>query len=213
MRTAPATEFMAYAKHKLTQPHISELQGETAPPEGEMDTGLPRRQAAVTVLFSSLYDEPTMLLIRRAAHRGNHRTEWAFPGGVSEPTDDSLKATALRETHEEIGVSEAEIDYWGPLPKVITGTGFEVHPFAGQVCEDVTLVPEEEEVDDFAYIPVSRLADAGARRQITLMRDDITRNWDAIEHEGRIIWGATARIIHNTMSHLDIEGLTDDPIQ
>ena len=95
---------MAYAKRKLTRPHISALEGETTPPEGEMDPELPRRQAAVTVLFSSRYDEATLLLIRRAAHRGNHRTEWAFPGGVSEPIDDSLKATALRETHEEIGV-------------------------------------------------------------------------------------------------------------
>ncbi len=212
MRTVPASEFMAYAKRKLTRPHISALEGETAPPEGEMDPGLPRRQAAVTVLFSSRYDEATLLLIRRAAHRGNHRTEWAFPGGVSEPIDASLKATALRETHEEIGVPDTEIEYWGPLPKVITGTGFEVWPFTGEICEDAKLVPAEEEVDDFAYIPVSRLADASARRQITLMRDDITRNWDAIEHEGRIIWGATARIIHNTVSHLDIEELADDSI-
>ena len=212
MRTAPATEFMAFAKHKLTRPHISKLEGETKPPEGEVDPELPRRRAAVTVLFSSKHHEATMLLIRRAAHRGNHRTEWAFPGGVSEPTDDSLKATALRETHEEIGVPETEIDYWGPLPKVITGTGYEVWPFTGQINEDARLIAAEEEVDDFAYIPVSRLADASARRQITLMRDDVTRNWDAIEHDGRIIWGATARIIHNTMSHLDVEELTDDPI-
>ena len=204
---------MAYAKRELTRPHVRALPGETAPPEGEMDPVLPRRKAAVAVLFSSRYEEPTMLLIRRAAHRGNHRTEWAFPGGVSEPTDASLMATALRETQEEIGVPESKIDYWGPLPKVITGTGFEVWPFAGEICQDARLIPAQEEVDDFAYIPVRRLADASARRQITLMRDDITRDWDAIEHEGRIIWGATARIIHNTMSHLDIETMTDDPIQ
>ena len=210
MRTLSASEFMAYAKHRLTRPQIRDLPGETAPPEGEMEPGSPRRSAAVTVLFAIRDGRPTMLLIRRAAHRGNHRTEWAFPGGVAEPTDDSLLYTALRETHEEVGVQESQINTWGPLPKVITGTGFEVWPFAGRLCDNARLTPAPEEVDDYAYIPVERLADASARRQITLVRSDMTRNWDAIEHEGRIIWGATARIIHNTMSHLDLGRITHD---
>lgn len=201
---------MTFAKSRLTRPDVRDLPGESAPPEG-LDPGLPRRRAAVTVLFSLRDETPTILLIRRAAHRGNHRTEWAFPGGVVEPTDESLMATALRETHEEIGVPSTLIDCWGPLPKVITGTGYEVWPFAGQMCDNARLTPEREEVDDYAYIPVRRLADISARRQITLMRNNLTRQWDAIEYDGRIIWGATARIIHNTMSHLDIGGMDNDP--
>lgn len=197
-----ATGFMAHAKSRLSHPKIRTLKGETAPPEG-IDPGLPRRRAAVTVLFAVRADSPTMLLIRRAAHRGNHRTEWAFPGGVAESTDASLLDTALRETHEEIGVPASKIQCWGPLPKVITGTGFEVWPFAGRLCENARLTPAQEEVDDYAFIPVDRLADESARRQITLMRDNVTRQWDAIEHEGRIIWGATARIIHSTMRLLN----------
>ncbi len=197
-----ASEFMAHAKSRLSHPQIGTLPGETAPPEG-IDPGLPRRRAAVTVLFAVRVDSPTMLLIRRAAHRGNHRTEWAFPGGVAESTDASLLDTALRETHEEIGVPASKIQCWGPLPKVITGTGFEVWPFAGRLCENARLTPAQEEVDDYAFIPVDRLADESARRQITLMRDNVTRQWDAIEHEGRIIWGATARIIHSTMRLLN----------
>ena len=78
MITDSATEFMAYAKRELTRPHVRALPGETAPPEGEMDPVPTRRKAAVAVLFSSRYEEPTMLLIRRAAHRGNHRTEWGL---------------------------------------------------------------------------------------------------------------------------------------
>ena len=208
MSSVSATEFMAYAQRRLTRPHIRDLPGETAPPEG-IDPGLPRRQAAVTVLFAFTNETPTLLLIRRAAHRGNHRTEWAFPGGVSEPTDASLLDTALRETHEEIGVPESKIENWGPLPSVITGTGYEVWPFAGRLCENARLTPEREEVDDYAFIPVDRLADAAARRQITLMQQNLTRRWDAIEHEGKIIWGATARIINSTMSELDIENFSN----
>ncbi len=209
MKSDPASEFMVYAKRRLTRPHIRDLPGESNPPEG-IDPGLPRRRAAVSVLFAMRDETPMMLLIRRAAHRGNHRTEWAFPGGVAEAEDATLLDTALRETHEEIGVPASKIDAWGPLPKVITGTGFEVWPFAGRLCDNARLTPEREEVDDYAYIPVDRLADVSARRQITLMRDNVTRRWDAIEHEGKIIWGATARIIHSTMSELDIGKLTNE---
>ena len=201
---------MAFAKSRLSRPDVRDLPGEAAPPEG-LDPGLPKRRAAVSVLFTVRDNAPTVLLIRRAAHRGNHRTEWAFPGGVVEPIDESLMATALRETHEEIGVPSTLIDCWGPLPKVITGTGYEVWPFAGQLCDNARLTPEREEVDDYAYIPVDRLTDASAHRQITLMRNNLTRQWDAIEYDGRIIWGATARIIHNTMSHLDIDRMDNDP--
>ena len=195
---------MAFAKSRLSRPGVRDLPGETAPPEG-IDPGLPKRRAAVTVLFAVRNDDPKLLLIRRAAHRGNHRTEWAFPGGVAESTDASLLDTALRETHEEIGVPASQIDCWGPLPKVITGTGYEVWPFAGRLCENARLMPETEEVDDCAFIPINRLADASARRQITLMSNNVTRQWDAIEHEGRIIWGATARIIHSTMALIEQE--------
>ncbi len=200
---------MAYAKRRLTRQSVRALPGEAVPPEG-IDPGLPRRRAAVTVLFTIRAEIPAMLLIRRAAHRGNHRTEWAFPGGVSEATDRDLLHTALRETHEEIGVAESQIERWGPLPKVITGTGFEVWPFAGRLSENARLTPAHEEVDDYAFIPVRRLADASARRQITLMRDDLTRRWDAIEHEGKIIWGATARIIQSTISELNLENRPND---
>ena len=204
MRTDTASEFMAFAKSRLSRPDVRDLPGEAAPPEG-LDPGLPKRRAAVSVLFATRDEMPAVLLIRRAAHRGNHRTEWAFPGGVVEPEDATLLDTALRETHEEIGVSPSLIDSWGPLPKVVTGTGYEVWPFAGQLCDNARLTPEREEVDDYAYIPVYRLADASARRQITLMRNNLTRQWDAIEHDGRIIWGATARIIHNTMRLLQTD--------
>ena len=195
---------MAQVKCRLSDPQIRTLPGETDPPEG-VEHEFTRRTSAVTVLFTVHDGDPKMLLIRRAAHRGNHRTEWAFPGGVSEPEDTTLKATALRETHEEIGVPSSEIEFWGPLPRVITGTGYEVWPFAGRLCENARLTLAQEEVDDYVFVPVARLADASARRQITLMRGNIARQWDAIEHDGRIIWGATARIIQNTMRLLEAD--------
>ena len=61
------------------------------------------RSAAVFMLFAAHADEAKVLLMRRPRDRGRHRGEWAFPGGMREPEDDSLLQTAFREVEEELG--------------------------------------------------------------------------------------------------------------
>lgn len=190
---------MRYARKALSNPKTADIPGESRAQYVEYPNAK-IRHAAVSVLFTTKNDVPTMLLIKRAAHTGNHRTEWAFPGGVVEPNDESLLYTALRETEEELGIHPSSIKYWGALPKVVTGTGYEVWPFAGELHQNTQLTPSPREVDDFVFAPVANLMDISAHRQITLIRDDNSRKWDAIAYEGRIIWGATARIIQRTLS-------------
>lgn len=157
--------------------------------------GYQLRTAAVTVLFAERDGAPSVLMIRRAAHIGKHRTEWAFPGGIVEPSDDSVLDAALRETEEELGIATRHIQVWCGLSPVITGTGFEVHPFAGRLASDATFAPNPDEVDRFDFIPLSALADPELRRTITFVGDGGERRWDAIAHDGKVIWGASARII------------------
>ena len=54
--------------------------------------------AAVYVLFGGPEGDPELLLMKRSGEVRHHRNEWAFPGGVSEPADETLRHTALRET-------------------------------------------------------------------------------------------------------------------
>ena len=196
-----ASDFMAAARERLTQASEHDVRGE----EPLLDTPGPQqiRHAAVAVLFSMHQSRPSILMIRRSARGGQHRTEWAFPGGIVESDDATFQAAALRETEEELGVAPDLIDIWGPLPSVVTGTGYEVWPFTGRLQDDVTLTPEVEEVDDVTYFPVEVLASAGNHRSITLVRGDTERVWDAIAYEGRIVWGASARIINRVVSILD----------
>lgn len=196
------TDFMAMAKDKLATVAEAGVRGEDPVDLGpDAVQGEPRR-AAVTVLFTMSDGNPSIIMIKRSASGGHHGTEWAFPGGIVEPSDPSLLAAALRETEEELGVNPEMIDVWGPLPSVITGTGFEVWPFTGRLRDGISLVPDSREVDDFAYFPVRMLTDPANRRSITLVRDIGERRWDAIAYEGRIVWGASARIINRVTSIL-----------
>ena len=78
------------------------------------------RQAAVAVILRERVRERVheddsrkvtdLLFIRRAEKQGDPWSgHMAFPGGHKDPTDTSLIAAAIRETHEEIGVDLTRI--------------------------------------------------------------------------------------------------------
>ncbi|MEX0761028.1 MAG: CoA pyrophosphatase [Dehalococcoidia bacterium] len=154
-----------------------------------------RLTAAVFVLFCEHEGEPSLLLIKRSETLGRHRGEWAFPGGVVEPGDRTLMDTALRETVEELGVSPEAVDRWGALDAVMTSSGYLVWPFTGRLNDAAEISPSEREVADVIKAPLNVFTDESAVRTITLMQESDTRNWQAYAYNGRIIWGATARII------------------
>jgi 8-oxo-dGTP pyrophosphatase MutT (NUDIX family) len=162
----------------------------------------PARTAAVYVLFSSEGNDPAVTLIRRSERVTQHRGEYAFPGGGVEPTDRSFHETALREVEEEIGISSSAIEPWGELePETTVTSGFLVVPFTGRVPDAVTYYPAPEEVAEVIRVPVASLADAANRRSITRLLPASggdagdSRRIGAYAYNGRIIWGATARIL------------------
>jgi 8-oxo-dGTP pyrophosphatase MutT (NUDIX family) len=153
------------------------------------------RTAAVTLLFSDYGDEPYILLIKRAETLSRHRGEWAFPGGSIEAGDESLLDTALRETEEEIGIDRNDIEVWGPLDAVVTSTGYVVWPFGGLVSRDVPLMPDSGEVAEVTKMPLSVIVEPQAERTITRLDAGAGREYRAYSYDGRIIWGATARML------------------
>ena len=155
--------------------------------------------AAVAVLFNVRNGEPCVLMIKRASSLTHHSGEWAFPGGMIEESDQSPLHAALRETNEELGVDAKDIDVWCGMATVDTSTGFEVWPYAGRISDNAVLTPQESEVAEVVSVPVRIFVDDASRRTITLIRNGSTRNMIAYAFEDRIIWGASARIIANTL--------------
>src|SRR6476646_10113550 len=73
------------------------------------------RKAAVMMLFYPRKSMTHLALILRTSYNGVHSSQIAFPGGKAEVEDFDLKQTALRETHEEIGIHPNSINVIRPF--------------------------------------------------------------------------------------------------
>ena len=157
--------------------------------------------AAVLVPLVDRAPEPTVLLTLRAAHLTDHPGQVSFPGGRVEPGDRDAVATALRETQEEIGISEDHIDVLGCMPEQRTGTGFTVVPVVGRVRPGYALTLCDAEVADAFEVPLSFILDTANHRRETAVLRGAPRTYYVLMHGERRIWGATAAVL------VDLAGL------
>ena len=66
----------------------------------------PRRAAVAVVLWGDEAGARRLVLVQRGHSAPQHAGELAFPGGMVEPGDRDLPATARRELAEELGITE-----------------------------------------------------------------------------------------------------------
>jgi len=144
-------------------------------------------------------EELNVLFTRRSRHVAHHKGQISFPGGGVDDADGSLEETALRETEEEIGLSPENVTVLGQLNRaVITYSDFIVYPFVGLIpypydfrlnpCEVERLVPVPFEV----FLPGTAL-----KEPLTAEFEAVSVLGPAYQYHGEVIWGATAKIIHD----------------
>lgn len=151
------------------------------------------RQAAVMVLITDEIS-PEIIFTLRAKHLNQHAGEVCFPGGKWEPQDDSLLTTALRETHEEIGLSPNMIEVLGALPMRATRSGAMVQPFVGKIPADCRFNLNYHELEELFTVPL-----AAFTRGLQVRTDVFERNGKhfripAYIYQGFEIWGFTAGV-------------------
>jgi len=136
-----------------------------------------------------------LLLTQRSAELKHHAGQISFPGGRMEDDDADISVTALRETHEEVGIPPHEVNVIGYLEPMPTITGYAVTPIVGLVDETVELAIDRTEVEFTFEVPLSFLLDEANR--CVVERDLYGQKVPMIEFqfEGHRIWGATAFII------------------
>jgi 8-oxo-dGTP pyrophosphatase MutT (NUDIX family) len=154
-----------------------------------------RVPAAVLVPLVERESGLTVLLTQRAATLKDHAGQISFPGGRIEPGDADAWRAALREAHEEIGLTENFVEFAGYLPDHWVGTGFRVTPVVGFVNPGYELRIATAEVHDVFEVPLGFILDKANHKARTRELGGVTLEVYDIPYGDRNIWGATAGML------------------
>ena len=157
--------------------------------------------AAVLLPLYGWPQRPGLVFTERRADLRRHAGEISFPGGRQDEPDEDLRATALRETDEEIGLRPDDVELIGALPPVGTFvTSYKVHPFVGLIPERPQLTANPSEVAAVLSFQLDELREGYAMRRLVRRGVPIrTPTYVVGEH---LIWGATARILGELLQRI-----------
>jgi 8-oxo-dGTP pyrophosphatase MutT (NUDIX family) len=160
-----------------------------------------RTDAAVLVPLFVHEDEVHAVFTKRRADLRRHAGEISFPGGRQDPGDADLRATALRETEEEIGLRPDDVELVGALtPTPTVATNYAVYPFVGLIEPGREWRISPREVDLVLEFSLSDLR-AGFGRE-RLWRRGVPFRTDVYVVGEHLIWGATARMLGDLLGRL-----------
>jgi 8-oxo-dGTP pyrophosphatase MutT (NUDIX family) len=181
--------------------HLREhLPLELAPPAPE--AGLV--PAGVLVPLFVQEEELRVLFTQRTLMVKDHRGQIAFPGGVKDPEDSSLLATALRESFEEIGLAPGSVEVLGSLAGLATITGYHITPFVGLIPHPYDFKPSPREVKRLLVLPVADFYLSERWSSGPYIFQGRTTRVCYWQNGEEVVWGATARILLNLLAHLGV---------
>ena len=137
----------------------------------------------------------SILLTQRAPDLKHHAGQASFPGGRMEGHDATVQDTALRETHEEVGIHPRDVDVIGYLQAMPTITGFAVTPIVGLVSGEAELVIDPIEVDYTFELPLDFLLDESNDQLVDREWHGKAFRLKEFHYDGERVWGATAYML------------------
>lgn len=164
----------------------------------------PRIAAVLIMLYENEEGNIEFPIILRQIYNGVHSNQFSLPGGTFEPEDINLSYTAIRETVEEIGVEEENIEIIKQLTELyIAPSNFLVYPFIGIHYGVPEFIAEEREV--LEVIPLDLEAFLAAEPEIfdKSFSEYIVEIPGYKLGEDAYIWGATAMILSEFASLLE----------
>ena len=167
--------------------------------------------------------EIKLLITQRALDLDRQPGDFCFPGGHAE-NNESPEETAVRETFEEIGIQEKDIDILGRLDFIISAFGLYIIPIAAKITPKAVknISISHVEVEKVISVPLKFFMETEPEKYTINMLYDFPADFpfDKIfggknyqwskpkmveyfyEYEGNVIWGLTAGIIRNLCSIL-----------
>jgi 8-oxo-dGTP pyrophosphatase MutT (NUDIX family) len=167
--------------------------------------------AAVTIVLREGHREVEVMLIERTVREDDLASgQVALPGGREDPTDPSVRATALRELQEEVGLRSTDL----ARPPVLVGVelatlfGLKVAVFASALGPSPGPVAASPgEVAHIFWLPVTALDRVQSVERWTKVGP---RKVPAVVHDGHVLWGFTFRVLRQFFGR-DDSALPHDP--
>ena len=136
------------------------------------------------------------MLTKRAQGVMYHKGQISFPGGAYDKEDGELRATALREAFEEIGVNPGDVEILGNLDDQVTYTSrFVITPFVGAIPYPCKFKVNHREVEELIEVPVSALLIPSAYVPETTDEEGKSHPWGHYLYGNHKITGITARML------------------
>ena len=172
--------------------------------------------AGVSVALRPRVQEVTdyeALFIRRSSRKDDPWSgQMAFPGGRFDQQDGSLKGTAIRETHEEIGLDLNRTgSYLGALPPLEPMRSkpprkMIIEPHFFVVRGDPALTLDEREVAEVMWLPLGPMISGETHTATEYFFDGQSHLFPSFETPSdQPIWGLTYRILESLFKLIDPE--------
>jgi 8-oxo-dGTP pyrophosphatase MutT (NUDIX family) len=178
-----------------------------APVVGEMPAPLREVNAGVLAAFFEEDGETRLVLTRRSTGLRTHQGQVSFPGGRLDEGEDAV-AAALREAFEEVDLDPSLVTTVGWLHPVMTMVSASyILPVLGTVESRPQLRANPSEVERIFDVSLAELADPAIfheerwripGRVMAGSEDNSFPVW-FFEVAGELIWGATARMLHELL--------------
>jgi 8-oxo-dGTP pyrophosphatase MutT (NUDIX family) len=157
-------------------------------------------EAGILVPVTDNERNPEMVFTLRSSNLSTHRGQVAYPGGKRDPADLSLAATALRETHEEIGLPPEQVSLISPLSQVMSRYGILVTPYVGVIPDESAMTANPDEIESIFRVPLSFFLEDRRERtdQLTFLNSTIyvpCYRWQRYQ-----IWGLSAVVLVEFMN-------------
>lgn len=165
--------------------------------EIDMSKRNPQEAGVMAVFYPDMDMETRLVLILRKTYNGVHSNQVGFPGGRLEESDKDLEDTALRETEEEVGIPQNEIEVVKKLTRLyIPPSNFWVQPYLGLMQKTPKMIAQESEVEKILEVKLSDFLN-----DENVITENLSTSYakeievPAYSLNGYVVWGATGMML------------------
>lgn len=196
--------FIEYLRVRLARPLPGwDYQQRMSPIIAGKKTNEPRlipkdaHQTGVAALLQPGDHGSELIFTIRSQYVSHHKGQISFPGGRAE-SNESIIETALRETHEELGIHQSSITVLGRLSSLyVPPSHSQMHVIVGALDHIPEFQPNEHEVEEVFSVSLQALAFEHEIIHLPKMRSQdyevLAPCWPI--HPNTHLWGATAMCV------------------